>query len=50
LEPVELIHITEDDELPEWVKQDFELCVEEEELYVVYVLHRTTELFINVSA
>jgi hypothetical protein len=31
LEPVEPICIAKDDELPEWVKQDVEPCVEEEE-------------------
>jgi hypothetical protein len=31
LEPVELMCIAKDDELPEWVKQDVEPCVEEEE-------------------
>jgi hypothetical protein len=31
LKPVESICIAKDDELPEWVKQDIEPCVEEEE-------------------
>jgi hypothetical protein len=31
LKPIEPIRIAEDDELPEWIKQDVEPCVEEEE-------------------